>query len=199
MAQTKGGVTSPLTVLGIDPSLTSLGLAAIRSDGLRAETRAVQVPGTGIPRLLALRDAVLEWVRAYAPAVVAMEGYSMAPRAGRLADLGELGGVLKVALWEMGYRTDQGRLLVVPPALVKKYATGQGNADKGAVRVAVYKRWGFEARTDDETDAYVLARIALAWAAMDTDLTAFQRDVLARLGAADSRRARADRMRAAGE
>lgn len=197
MVREVSGVAN-LTVLGIDPSLTCTGLAVLQNDGLRAETRAVQVPGTGIPRLLALRDAVMEWIRAYTPVVVAMEGYSMAARAGRLADLGELGGVLKVALWEMGYRQDNGTLLVVPPALVKKFATGQGNADKGAVRVAVYKRWGFEARTDDETDAYVLARIALAWAGADPNLTAFQREVLARLqGAPQKARTRA--RRAAGE
>lgn len=168
-----------MRVIGIDPSLSSTGLVALGADGARSA--AVQVKTTGVGRLLAIRDAVLAVFRQAGPAVVAMEGYNMAPRAGRLADLGELGGILKVALWEMGYRQDHRTLLVVPPAMVKKYATGAGNADKGAVRVGVYKRWRFEPPTDDEADAYVLARIALAVVGADTDLTAFQRDVLARL------------------
>lgn len=167
--------------VGIDPSLTSTGLAAVSASGHAFSFAVRPADARGVPRLIAIRDAVAGWIRRHAPAAVAMEGYSMAPHAGRLADLGELGGVLKLALWEMNYREDAGTLIIVPPTLLKKFATGTGNGDKGAVRVAVYKRWGFEAPTDDETDAYVLARIALAAAGGDVDLTAFQQQTLERI------------------
>lgn len=171
-----------VVAVGIDPSLSCMGLAAAWRGG--HETRPVRFPRLdGVPRLLALRNAALEWVAHHRPAIVVLEGYSMAPKAGRLADLGELGGVLKAALWEAGYREPDGTLVVVPPALLKKFATGKGNADKGQVLVAAFKRWGFEAATHDEVDAYVLARIGLALLGEDGGLTAFQRDVLARLRA----------------
>ena len=90
-----------------------------------------------------------------------------------MAALGELGGVIKCALFE-----ERQPYIVVPPARLKKFACGKGNAKKDEVRLEVYKRWGFEAPSNDEVDAYVLARIGLAYLGYDTDLIKPQLEVI---------------------
>ena len=69
--------------------------------------------------------------------------------ANRAFDLGELGGVLKLLVFE--YRIP---LLLVPPTCLKLYATGKGNADKGQVMVAMAKIRKRLFSCDDEADAY---------------------------------------------
>lgn len=48
----------------------------------------------------------------------------------------------------------------VPPSVLKKFATGKGNADKKLIAKHVAEKWGFTSPSDDVIDAYVLARIA---------------------------------------
>lgn len=149
-----------MSVLGIDPSLTSLGFAY--GDGGKAFTGRVRPKDLRGPQRLAyIRDAVAGVVDYAEPLIVAYEGYSMgSPRAGggRLADLGELGGVLKLHLFERNIR-----LLLVPPSNLKLFATGKGNADKGAVRTAMSKEAGRLLASDDEADAYALYLMGLAY------------------------------------
>lgn len=45
---------------------------------------------------------------------------------------------------------------IVPPATLKKYATGKGNADKTAMAMAAYKRAGVEFADDNQCDAWWL-------------------------------------------
>ena len=66
--------------------------------------------------------------------------------------------------------------LVVPPARLRSLPAG--NAKKDEVRLEVYKRWGFEAPTNDEVDAYVLARIGLAYLGYDDKLIKPQLEVI---------------------
>ena len=167
--------------VGIDPSLTRLALAVA---GDADETAAYMARSmSGVPRLLALRDRVLEWIDRWRPALVVIEGYSMGSRVGRLADLGELGGVLKVALWEIGYQEDRGTLVIVPPPQLKKFIVGRGNAEKAAVVAAVVRRWQVDVSTDDEADAYGLARLGAALLGAGGPLTAYQDDVVRKIRA----------------
>lgn len=172
----------PLAIaVGIDPSLTRLALAVA---GDAEETVAFAARSlSGVPRLLTLRDRTLEWIERWRPAIVVMEGYSMASRAGRLADLGELGGVLKVALWEADYREEHGTLVVVPPPQLKKFVVGRGNAEKAAMIAAVVRRWNVDISTDDEADAYGLARLGVALLGAGEPLTVYQEDVVRKIRA----------------
>ena len=97
----------------------------------------------------------------------------MGSRYGREA-AGELGGVIRRALYLQG-----STYVVVPPASLKKFAA-KGNAKKDEVRLEVYKRWGVEFETNDEVDAYVLARIAYAKFHGD-DLIKRQQEVIDKL------------------
>ena len=52
--------------------------------------------------------------------------------------------------------------VVVPPALVKRFATGNGQATKDDVRRAILRKWGLSLLQEDQADAFVLAKIANA-------------------------------------
>lgn len=68
--------------------------------------------------------------------------------------LGELNGAIKLMLHLDGYT-----FALVPPTVLKKYATGSGNAQKTFVAAHIAKKWDFMHKSNNVTDAYVLAKI----------------------------------------
>jgi Holliday junction resolvasome RuvABC endonuclease subunit len=149
-------------VLGIDPSLTSLGYAYFDDRGLLQVGRIKPDDRRGAVRLMyhvEQMDALLSSAR---PSLVAYEGYAMG-RPGRGAmsrafDLGELGGVLKLHIFSRSIP-----LLLVPPSCLKLFATGKGNADKNSVKLAMGKHLGRPFDSDDEADAYALLQLGNAF------------------------------------
>lgn len=159
-------------VVGIDASLTSTGIAILQGDEIN--TAAIKTDLKGPARLSYLRDCIQQIV-ANADLVV-LENYAYS-RPNQAHQIGELGGVLRVMLYESGVKW-----IEVAPAAVKKFATGKGNAVKEAVAVGVYRHWGKEFKTNDETDAAVLAYIGQAYLGGPERLTAYQAEVIAALG-----------------
>jgi crossover junction endodeoxyribonuclease RuvC len=146
-------------VIGIDPSLTATGVCW--PDG---STEVIKWPGTGVERLVNVYRRTCDWwetaVLAGQRPLVVLEGYSMgsARQQSHAHGLGELGGVLRLALAHCCVD-----FIDVPPACVKKYATGKGNANKDLVRDAARDRLGLPAGvTSDECDAAWLRQIGLA-------------------------------------
>ncbi|QBI19367.1 hypothetical protein ER308_07280 [Egibacter rhizosphaerae] len=76
-------------------------------------------------------------------------------RTNRAYELGELSGVVKLWLHSHGVP-----YVVVQPKRLKKYATGNGNADKAAMVSAARDRLGYGGRSDDEADALWLWHLA---------------------------------------
>jgi len=108
--------------------------------------------------------------------LIAIEGYAYS-RPNQAHQMGELGGVLRLLLHWVGHSW-----IEVAPSALKKFATGQGNADKDQVMLQVYKRWGFEAPTNNVADAFVLAKIAYHLASNDRyNYTTRQGEVLEKL------------------
>lgn len=143
------------TYLGLDLSLTSTGYAALHHHR-SATTGRIRTTARGPARLREIRDAVTALVRTLDPELVAVEGYAFG-RPNGMAALGELGGVIRLALHEHGQA-----YLDVPPAVVKKYATGKGNAGKEDVLAAAIRRLDYSGSSNDEADALWLAHIAAA-------------------------------------
>ncbi len=142
-----------MNIMGIDPSLTCLGFA-YSVNGEQAVVGTVRPKKLkGLDRIAFIRDQVQEMFDEAAPELIAYEGYAMGRFAGggRLADLGELGGVLKLMAFERKIP-----LLLVPPTCLKLFATGKGNADKDRVMAAMAKERGKLFSADDEADAYAL-------------------------------------------
>lgn len=140
-----------MTVIGLDLSLSRTGIA--EHDGT---ARVVKGKGDGVPRLLAIEKEVLAAVwRSPTKALAVIEGYTYATTHAAHV-LGELGGVIRVALWR-----DDVRYVVIAPGTLKKYATGKGNAGKIEVIQAAGKRLGYEGHDDNEADALWLRAIGL--------------------------------------
>lgn len=91
------------------------------------------------------------------PELIAVEGYSFGSKNAR-EQMGELGGIIRVALYEAGWP-----YVLVPPTLLKQFCTGKGNAQKNEMMRAVFKRWQYEAVDDNDADAKALAELGRAW------------------------------------
>lgn len=147
-------------VIGIDPSLTATGIAW--PDGT---TEVIAWPGRGVERLAGAYAQIETWSTMSGPLdwpdpLVVIEGYSFGSPRARSAhahSAAELGGVIRLALHHQNVT-----VLEVAPAVVKKYATGKGNANKDLVRDAARDRLGLPAGvTSDECDAAWLRQIGL--------------------------------------
>ncbi len=162
-------------VMGIDASLTGSGIVVLDQDGKVVMSDVITSKKEGVRRLIDIDSQVFSLLESFHPRLVILEGYAFS-RGSAMARVGELGGVLKKTLFVEGYET-----LIVPPTSVKKFSADKGNAKKDQVRLAVYKRWGVEFKTNDEVDAYVLARIGLAALGKKEGLTKAQLECLAKV------------------
>lgn len=146
-----------MRILGIDPSLTSLGYAYTDEGTISCGT--VKPKTRGLERLLQLREEVTELFDRVTPTLVAYEGYAMGQFGGRMFDRAELGGVLKMLAYDRDVP-----ILVVPPTSLKLFVTGKGNSKgKEEVMKVLAKHRGRLFKGDDEADAYGLTLMGMAW------------------------------------
>jgi Holliday junction resolvasome RuvABC endonuclease subunit len=184
-------------ILGIDLSLTSTGLALLYGDefgtddlggvagaighvGLtrrdRAWTKSVQTNPKDYPDM-GLRWAwivsQIEQMAEYAQFLV-IEGYSYGSAANARACM-ELGGIVRYILARPGRPIRE-----IPPSTLKKFVVGSGGkgVDKDQMLLQAYKRWGVEFRTNDECDAYGLAKIGQALTLGAEGLPQFQIEMI---------------------
>jgi crossover junction endodeoxyribonuclease RuvC len=172
-----------MSVIGIDPSLTSTGLVALASwaeqlDGLNVTTQPYGGdPGRNVHermnRIEHITREVLASVQKHKPTVICVEGYSLGHNTPGTADRLELGGLLRYSICR-----ECASVYEVAPSTLKKWATGKHTSDKVQVAVALSKRYGVEFQNDDMYDAYALARMALQIAGHDEPATKQQREAI---------------------
>lgn len=166
--------------LGLDLSLTSTGACVLTDDANVLVRMAIVAPGhcgKGFDRLYYIHNRLKLLLVEFTPDVIMIEGYSYGSARGLEAGA-EVRGAVAIALAECCYELGR-NVFLVPPTSLKKYVLGKGAGDKDMMRLGVYKRWGFEAPTNDEVDAYALARIGLAHLMGDAAvLTVPQQEVL---------------------
>lgn len=134
-------------MIAFDLSLTATGYAMIDEAGVLKPPEL-----SGVERLQWIRDNVLRLARG--DAVVVIEGYSFG--SGHKAhNIGELGGVVRVALHEAGHT-----VVVIPPTSRAKYATGKGNAPKEQVLAEAIRRLGYTGHDHNVSDAMWLLAMA---------------------------------------
>ena len=143
-----------MKTMGLDLSLTSTGTSI---DGV---TSIILTSTKGAERLFIISNKLQEIVKENQVDVVIIEGYSFASRNSQAHSIGELGGVVRLMLWQ-----NKIPYIEVPPTSRAKFATGRGNASKHEVISAVSAKTGRTFRGsggNDECDAWVLEEMAKA-------------------------------------
>ena len=145
-------------MVGVDLSITSTGVAVMEGRGpgpvvtsrLRTTPRAATFQGK-LGRFQTISGRVLEHVQD-GDSLVFLEGPSYGSTGSASHDIAGNWWLLYESLrvWEV-------RIIVIPPALVKIYATGRGNASKDEVLAATVRRYpSIDIPGNDIADAVVL-------------------------------------------
>lgn len=155
-----------VAVMGIDPSLTGMAVCVLGDDLVVTERFSSSPEGrtvrARIARYTHLTDLVMQVAERHTPRLVLLEGYSYGSEGSAKLYQAELGGFLRGDLCTL-----EADILEVAPGTLKKFATGKGVGTKVAVVAAVALRWGVQFATDDEYDAYALARMARCLAGLE--------------------------------
>jgi Holliday junction resolvasome RuvABC endonuclease subunit len=157
-------MTLPLTVpgprvVGIDLSLNSTGVAIIAEHRAWTTTLIPKWeghPAKGHRRLQLIADKITEWCADADLILIEGAAFGMPNQA---FQMGGAWYVVTHALWNEGQP-----YVVVPPACIKKYATGKGNAKKDLVGYEAVRRFpSVMMTTNDEADALWLAHMGCDW------------------------------------
>lgn len=154
-------------VLGLDLSITATGVAWADGSWSTIGPNAK----LGDKRLRVIVDHVERAIfdlPGAAPDLVVIEGPVV--RSSAAVVIGMVHGAVRLYLLD-----NRIPYALVPPATLKKFATGKGNADKTAMAMAAYKRAGVEFDDDNQCDAWWLRQAGLhALGAPEIDLPAAQ-------------------------
>lgn len=142
-----------MNLLGLDLSLTSTGYS------VNGTTGTISTKTKGAQRLSIVTKSVLQICDNESVSCVLMEGYSFASRNSQAHSIGELGGCVRMALWE-----SEIPYIEIPPTSRAKFATGKGNSGKTEVISAISSKTGkifSGSGADDECDAWILEQMGL--------------------------------------
>ena len=146
-------------VLGVDPGVANLGLAAVARDGRRprllwADTATTEADAPEAERLMALVHAVRAAIATHRPVSVAVERVAFNRNQVSALTVARATGAVMVAAAEAGLTVEE-----YSPTEVKSAVTGAGNADKRQVRDALERVHGFRdlPRKPDAVDAAAVA------------------------------------------
>jgi crossover junction endodeoxyribonuclease RuvC len=144
--------------LGLDLSLTSTGYCVLDSRTVPVVVGTIRTrptDGSFYVRARIVRQKVMTLIQKYEPEAIAIEGHAIFSGKSSAVQLAELNGIVRYAIFAAGWRWEN-----VPPSTLKKFAAGKGNASKAEMIEAVRKKWGFATKSNDEADAYALAKYA---------------------------------------
>lgn len=139
-----------MNYLGIDPS-TKTGIVRLDESGIELYRDEISGKADTVFQMIDLTERILDVVNK--DDVISIEGFGYGSKQGFM--LGGIGWILRTELIKKGIHYNE-----VAPTILKKFATGKGNADKRLLAVEVSKRWDFFDSSDNITDAYVLAQIS---------------------------------------
>jgi crossover junction endodeoxyribonuclease RuvC len=153
------------SVVGIDLSLTSTGMAAINPAGpamvtcVKSKGSATATLDDRSRRLEAVAGEVISQVVRVHPRLVVIEQPAFSRQNGHMHDRSGLWWLVVMGLRELGYRVAE-----VSPTSRAKYGTGKGNAGKDAVLASVVRRYpDVDVNGNDQADALILAAMGARW------------------------------------
>lgn len=147
-------------IVGIDPSISCTGLASGTSgEDVEVVSFSSQPCPNTVPHRMARFERLVGQMNDHldgrSVGLILIEGYALGAK-GQQHKLAEFGGLLR---WNMLDHCQ--RVLEVPPSVLKRFATGKGNAKKDLVMAHVAQRWGRLFENSDQADAFVLFRLGL--------------------------------------
>lgn len=174
-------------ILGIDPSLSATGIAAL--DGKVQLSTIHSKPGEPVARLLEITrqvNAVLDLVR---PVAVGIEGLSMGSNDPSAQERAALHYFIRAALHLRGIPC-----YVIAPMSLKKFVCGKATVANDAGRQvpagkehmlkAVWRNWEIDTADNNQADAAGLAYVVAAITGRYEMTNVAQREVVAKLTAA---------------
>jgi crossover junction endodeoxyribonuclease RuvC len=147
-------------VLGVDPGVARLGLAAVARDGRKptliwADTVTTGADEPEAERLRSIATAVRAAIGTHVPVSVAVERVAFNRNQVSALNVARATGVVMVVAAEAGVDVEE-----YSPTEVKDAVTGMGNADKRQVRDALERVHGFR-HLPSQPDAVDAAAVAL--------------------------------------
>lgn len=140
-------------IMGIDSS-TKSGIVCLSEDpkfffSTELENKKLK----GLERVVWFGEAVGKLLNTYKPDLVVIENYGFA-NSHTLVPLVEIGTSIRLACYQRNVP-----MVFIPPTSLKAAIANAGNAKKEMMLMEIYKRWGFEAATNNIADAYGLAKV----------------------------------------
>ena len=171
-----------MRVVGLDLSTKRIGFAGPGGELLSVSGHA----GADDPyrRLHELKYELARVFSLYPPRpdLVVVEDYSLGMFGGGVLSkirLGEIGGVVRTWLFEHDYR-----MAFVPPSSLKRFATGNGNADKYRMQTRAIELGARGNVNDDEADAFHLRRMGRAANGLEGQLLDYEAEAIANVRSA---------------
>jgi crossover junction endodeoxyribonuclease RuvC len=152
-----------MAFLGIDPSLTAFALQ-LSTGGRTTGHQINTVPKdfASFPERLNFITQEFSRFLSENPGIslAAIEGFSMGSARSGLTQImiSAVGASARLELWRAGID-----YIEVPPSTLKKWISGKGNAEKNLMLREVFKRWGYDAKDDNDADAFALVKLAERW------------------------------------
>lgn len=143
------------TVIGLDLSLTSTGVAGV-SNGTGWADR-IKTPGKlgGCERLRWILDHIHGYIQGARLVLIEGPSYGSANGQSGHHERAGLWWIVTYRLWQ-----EQVTTVTIPPTNLKMYATGKGNASKDAVLAAAIRRYpDVQFDGNDQADGLILAAI----------------------------------------
>jgi len=138
-----------MKILGIDQSLTETGFC-ILNNGKRDTSGIIKLNSKIIPEKInyiieQLKDILSNDSINY----ITREGFSYGS-VNQAFKLGGLGLAIDCAFYKNNF-------YIIPPSLLKKFITGNGNSKKDQMMLQTYKKYNIEFKNNNECDAFGLA------------------------------------------
>lgn len=163
--------------VGVDPSTSGTGLCIFDSDGSLIEAVSLKAIKNNDDDPKRFRDLANRLRKHMNPStdIVMIEGFSYNSVGRGVSVTYGVGWLIRDMLNEHGFRW-----LDIPPKTLKKFISGNGNANKKMLEAPTKEKWGFESKSNDIIDAYGLAKIAYSMYNHE-GLLKYEQDILRKL------------------
>jgi Holliday junction resolvasome RuvABC endonuclease subunit len=144
--------------IGLDLSLTATGFALKCGQNITLETIKTEPKNflNDLVRIVHIRDTLLKKIPTDVKLVCVEDFFTpRGPQIGSAIRIAMLGTAVRLALHERKIS-----FFVVSPTSLKKFITGKGVGEKSLILREVFRRYGVDAKNDNEADGCTLAFLA---------------------------------------